>query len=568
MNISELPSVLGRLAAGALRFAAADARERAELARRTALATVAVAGPWAEAAVAIKRGPPGAGPGLAEELATGPMVTARLCLLTARVQLDLATRGLPRAASAPRILHAGRRSAGGAPPALVGLDLLPALGPLGTLHDALIHQGFQATVRCHDPGGLANFEQAWRREVEERPRAGGVAVVLGAGNVTGLSAADVLSQIFEHGRGVFLKLHPLHAPLRPVLEAALGPLVEAGLVVIAAAGAEVAQAAIAASETTHVHVTGGEATYRAIVWGSADPVDRAAAPLLSKPITCELGNVTPWFILPGRYSRAALAYQADLVAASIANNTSFNCIATKGIVTCRSWPQRGDFLALVERRLASLPARPGWYPGAGRDWEAATGRTPPADGSLPWSLFTGVDMATDDRLLAREWFVPVVAEVPLDADDLAGFCGRAVAFSHRLPGSLAASVTIPNGLSAVDLRHAEHFVDHLAFGVVAVNTWSALAYALGNVPWGGFPGGTLASPKSGIGFVHDPLLLPLVHNSVIRAPLSAAIRPPWFPWHRSGARLARGVVDLYGRCAAGNSGLGTMLAMLPAVVRG
>ena len=568
MNTSELSSVLGRLAAGARRFAATDARERADLARRTALSTVALAGPWAEAAVAIKGAPPGAGPALAEELATGPMVTARLCLLTARAQLDIADRGIPRAPSASRILHAGRRSVGGTPPALVGLDLLPARGPLGTLHDGMIHQGFHATVRCHDPGGLANFEQAWRREVEERPRAGGVAVVLGAGNVTGLSAADVLAQIFEHGRGVFLKAHPLHAPLRPLLESALGPLVEAGLVVIAAGGADVARAAIAAPETTHVHVTGGEATYRAIVWGSADPPDRSAAPLLSKPITCELGNVTPWFILPGRYSRAELARQADLVAASIANNTSFNCIATKGIVTCRSWPQREDFLAQGERRLASLPARPGWYPGALRDWEAATGRVAPADGTIPSSLFTGVDPATDDRLLAREWFVPVVAEVPLAADDLAGFCSRALAFSHRLPGSLAASVTIPNGLSPVDLRHAEQFVDHLAFGVVAVNTWSAMAYALGNVPWGGFPGGTLASPKSGIGFVHDPLLLPLVHNSVIRAPLSTAIRPPWFPWHRSGARLARGVVDLYGRCAAGKSGLGTVLAMLPSVLRG
>ena len=290
-----------------------------------------------------------------------------------------------------------------------------------------------------------------------------------------MSAADVLSQVFEHGRGVLLKLHPLHAPLRPHLESALGPLVEAGLLAIVEGGADVAQAALAAAETTHVHVTGGEATFRAIVWGSADPGDRTASPRLSKPITCELGNVTPWFILPGRYSRAELAHQADLVAASIANNTSFNCIATKGIVTCRSWPQRADFLALVERRLASLPARPGWYPGAVRDWEGATGRVAPADGTLPCSLFTGVDTKTDDRLLAREWFVPVVAEVPLDADDLAGFCGRALAFSHRLPGSLAASVTIPTGLSAVDARHAEDFVDHLVFGVVAVNTWSALA---------------------------------------------------------------------------------------------
>jgi len=568
VNIPELPTILGRLTAGVARFASCDARQRGDLARRTAIATVAVADAWAEAAVAIKHAAPGSGPQLAEELATGPMGTARLCLLTARAQFDLAAEGLPRAAARPRVLHGERRVVGGTPAALIGIDVLPAHGPAGSLHDGMIHQGLSATVRCLDPGGVAGFEKAWRREAEERPHRGGVAVVLGAGNVTGLSAADVLCQVFEHGRGVFLKLHPLHAPLRAILESALRPLVEAGLVVVADGGAEVAQAAVSAPEVTHVHFTGGEATYRAIVWGGTDPSDRSASPRLSKPITCELGNVTPWFILPGRYSRASLTHQADLVAASIANNTSFNCIATKLIVTCRSWDQRGEFLALIERRLASLPPRPGWYPGAERDWEAATGRAAPADGTLPWSLSTGLDVAADSRLVRREWFAPVVGEVPIDADDLAGFCGRALAFSHRLPGSLAASATIPAGLSAVDVRHAEQFVDHLAFGVVAVNTWSALAYALGNVPWGGFPGGTLASPKSGLGFVHDPLLLPLVHNSVIRAPLWSPIRPPWFPWHSAGARLARGVVDLYGRCAEGKSGTGTLIAMLPAVLRG
>lgn len=568
MNLPDLPATLHRLADGATRFASCDSGKRADLARRTARSTVAVAGPWAEAAVAIKHALPGVGAALAEELATGPMGTARLCLLLAASLGDVAQGGLPRAASAPRVLHAHRRSVGGTPAALIGVDLLPAHGPAGTLHDGMIHRGLSATVRCHDPGGVVAFEQAWRREVEERPRSGGVAVVLGAGNVTGLAAADVLSQVFEHGRSAFLKLHPLHAPLRAVLESALGPLLEAGLLAIAVGGAELATAAIAAPEVTHVHVTGGEATFRSIVWGSADPSDRPRQPLLTKPISCELGNVTPWFILPGRYSSAVLAHQADQVAASIANNTSFNCIATKVIVTCRSWPQRADFLALVERRLAGLQARPGWYPGAGRDWELATGRPTPADGTLPWSLTTGVDPAADDRLVCREWFVPVVAEVPIDADSLADYCGRSLSFSHRLPGSLAASATIPTGLSAVDLRHADDFIDHLAFGAVAVNTWSALAYTLGNLPWGGFPGATLAAPRSGIGFVHDPLLLPLVHNSVIRAPLWSPIRPPWFPWHSSGARLARGVVDLYGRCAEGKSGTGALLAMLPAVLRG
>ena len=55
--------------------------------------------------------------------------------------------------------------------------------------------------------------------------------------------------------------------------------------------------------------------------------------------------------MPGRYSTRHLRYQADLVAASIANNTSFNCIATKCLVTSRQWPQREPFLRLVAKRL-------------------------------------------------------------------------------------------------------------------------------------------------------------------------------------------------------------------------
>jgi acyl-CoA reductase-like NAD-dependent aldehyde dehydrogenase len=559
--------ILDRLVAGAATFAATDRAERAALARRTALAIVATADAWADAALAIKRAAEAPGAPLAEEIATGPMATVRLCLLHARAEEDIAREGRPIPAAPPRLLHPDR-PAGGTPAPLVGIDVLPARGPFGSLHDGTIFGGVQATVRCLDPGGLVAFDRSWRREVEARSRTGGVAVVLGAGNVTGLAPADALAQIFEHGRAVLLKLHPLHEPLEPVLRAALAPLIDAGLLGIVSGGADTGRAAIDAPQVTHVHVTGGQATYEAILWGGPQPADSHATPGLRKSITCELGNVTPWFILPGRYSRAALAFQADQVAASIANNTSFNCIATKVIVTCRGWDQRSEFLGLVRRRLESLPPRPGWYPAATRTWEEATGRAVPADGTLPWWLAGDVDPEADDRLVRREWFVPVVAEVPLVAASLAEFAGRALEFAHRLPGSLAAAVTVPAGLSAADRLHAEQVVDHLAFGVVAVNGWAALAYALGNVPWGGFPGGTLRSPKSGLGFVHDPLLLPLVHNSVIRSPLSAFLRPAWFPWHRAGARLAKGVVDLYGQCARGRASPWALVRMLPDVLRG
>jgi hypothetical protein len=127
---------------------------------------------------------------------------------------------------------------------------------------------------------------------------------------------------------------------------------------------------------------------------------------------------------------------------------------------------------------------------------------------------------------------------------------------------------MPGSLSSHDRARVELLVEHLPFGVVAVNTWSALAYSLGSVPWGGFPGATLAEPRSGIGFVHDPLLLPLVHNTILRAPLSSQLLPAWFPWHRHGAALARGLVEVYASIAAGKRGLWPLARMLPAVLTG
>ena len=559
--IDRLDELLAALAAGARLHASQDASARASLAIACAERVADVADEWARTAVDVKRG---AAAALAEETATGPLATLRLLLLTARAQADIAKGGLPRTSRPPRLSHAtaGGRPRVSDPASMVEIDVMP----VGALFDPMIFPGHRATVRCVNPGGLDAFERSWRRETDERPRSGGVAVVLGAGNVTGLAAADVICQIFEYGRAALLKLHPLHAPLEPVLTAALAPLIEAGLLAIVTGGAEVAQAAVAAPLATHVHLTGGQGAFQSIVWGDRDPHAAGAEPLLAKPITCELGNVTPWLVVPGRYTPAQLACQADTVAASIANNTSFNCIATKLVVTCRGWPQRDEFLALVGRRLASLPARPAWYPGAATAWQTIAGRPAPADGTLPWVFRTGLDLERDHAWIAREWFVPVAAETAIEADDIEAYCTRAGSLVHALPGSLAASVTIPATLAARDRQRAELLVEHLEYGVVAVNGWSALAYALGNLPWGGFPGGTLAAPASGIGRVHDPLLLPLVHNTILRMPLAVWPTPPWFPWHVGGAKLARGLLAMNASIARGGRGLAPLARMLPDVV--
>ncbi|NCA10613.1 hypothetical protein EBR56_02195 [bacterium] len=226
------------------------------------------------------------------------------------------------------------------------------------------------------------------------------------------------------------------------------------------------------------------------------------------------------------------------------------------------------FLGLIDRRLKTLPPRPAWYPGAAAAWESIADAPPPRDGTLPCVLRTGLDPDRDRQFVEREWFVPVAAEIPLPADSIEDFCGQVHDLVARLPGSLAASITLPPGLAAHDAARAELLVEHLPFGVVAVNTWSALGYSIGNIPWGGFPGGTLADPRSGIGFVHDPLFLPLVHNTILRGPLAPWPKPAWLPWHRNAAVLARGLIAMYAEFARGRSGLWQLARMVPSVLTG
>ena len=87
-------------------------------------------------------------------------------------------------------------------------------------------------------------------------------------------------------------------------------------------------------------------------------------PKVTKPITSELGNVSPIIVVPGPWSQADLDFHGANLASMLTNNGGFNCNATRVIVQHASWPQRR---ALIEAtRAAFRGARPrfAYYPGA------------------------------------------------------------------------------------------------------------------------------------------------------------------------------------------------------------
>ena len=96
-------------------------------------------------------------------------------------------------------------------------------------------------------------------------------------------------------------------------------------------------------------------------------------PVLQKPITSELGNVSPVVIVPYRYSDAQLAFQVDNLVTMIANNASFNCNAAKLLITSKKWAQREQFFEMLGRQLSRTNTRKAYYPGAFDRYQALVG---------------------------------------------------------------------------------------------------------------------------------------------------------------------------------------------------
>lgn len=72
-----------------------------------------------------------------------------------------------------------------------------------------------------------------------------------------------------------------------------------------------------------------------------DGVTRKAAskPLLTVPFSSELGNVTPVFVTPAKWSQVDMKQAAQSIAFGTTLNAGCNCIAPKVIVMSAEWSQ-------------------------------------------------------------------------------------------------------------------------------------------------------------------------------------------------------------------------------------
>ena len=211
----------------------------------------------------------------------------------------------------------------------------------------------------------------------------GTALVLAAGNVASLGPRDVLSKLFVEGKAVVMKANPVNDYLVPHWRRALASLIDAGVLRIVDGGADVGRYLTGHPRIDEVHITGSDKTYDAVVFGTGPEGARRKAandPVLGKPVTAELGNVSPVIIVPGKWSIPELLYQAEHVATMLVNNAGFNCISARVVITHAGWPQREAFLGALTQTLSGITTRRAYYPGAARAPGCFRRRPPPGRG--------------------------------------------------------------------------------------------------------------------------------------------------------------------------------------------
>ena len=541
-TFSSLEATVGRVKDASSRFARLNLVERIQLLRAMREGYFAIAEESVLAACRAKGIDPRSSIA-GEEWLSGPVIVIRNLRLLEEALQDVHREGVPRISKSQiSTLPDGR--------------LAIKVYPLSALDSVLLPK---CQVETHlaqgvDGQNLREHQASFYRA----PHSGKVCVVLGAGNVNAIAPTDCAYKMFVEGKTCILKMNPVNAYLGPFLERAFAAAIDKGYLAVVYGAADEGAYLVNHPGVDEVHITGSDKTHDLLVWGSPGP-DREARkrrgePLLNKEISSELGNISPVIVVPGPYRQDELRFQAEDIAGMVCNNASFNCNSAKLLVTARGWGQREAMLDLIAQGLAQGSVRKAYYPGAIERWNQFTaGRKQlrkigsAAAGELPYALIPDVDpRLTQDPVFNQEPWCTILSETAVGSGDPATFLEAAVSFvNEHVWGTLNAALIVhPETVRDPKLKAAlEKAIRDLRYGTVAVNSWPAAVFALGSPPWGGHPSSTLANIQSGRGFVHNSLMLDSVEKCVLRAPLKGFPKPPWFPGHRSLAKLGRRLVD-------------------------
>lgn len=527
MDEQDLDDRIAHLRDRADEWATLELSRKIEIARGFLDRTAEVADAQVREAVRQKGLPPDT-PAAGEEWLSGPLITVRTTRHLIETLESLEDSGSPPLdTSATRQRPDGRLIA----------EVFPA-----SLWDRVVYPGFSAEVWMQDGVTRQNLREHIAKFYRDPDPAGALSLVLGAGNVASIPPLDALDRLFARGEVCLLKLNPVNDYLGEFYERTFEEFIDAGYLDIVYGGAEVGEYLCHHDGVDDIHITGSDKTHDAIVFGTGEEAEERKErgdPTLDKPITSELGNVSPVIVVPGPWNDDDLQFHAENVATQLVNNAGFNCNAARVLVVPESWDHREAFMEELVGVFDDLDERVAYYPGARERFERFTdleadveviGEGDEDDETLPFAILKDVDPEDRDHPAFREeaWCT-VMAETRLGGEAPGEFLDNAVEFCNEvLWGTLNAEIIVhPETRRDLGPRLKDAIAD-LEYGNIALNHWPSLSYGLGITPWGAYPGQPLEDIQSGRGFVHNTLMFDKPQKSVIDGPFRMTPKPPWF----------------------------------------
>ncbi len=533
-TIDVVDTKLARLTANKDKWVRVSLDDRIELLERCIDHTHAVASEWAEASCRAKGINPGSEQA-GEAWLSGPTTTIRNLRLLIET---LKANGQPRPVS-----QWTRRNG------QTVAQVFPS-----DLFDKILFTGFTAEVWI-EPGKPPSQGRIYREKDYGNYPEGNIGLVLGAGNISSIGPMDVLFKLFVEDEVVILKTNPVNEYTGPIVERAFAPLINAGYFEIVYGGAEVGKHLCDHDDVHSIHITGSDRTHDAIIWGPTEKEQtrrkKKGDPKNKRPISSELGCVTPVLVVPGPWNDVELDYQARHVASMVAHNGSFNCNAAKVLVTAKGWPLREEFIHRVQHYMSQFNARKAYYPGAQDRYSAFLEQYPDAlvlgergEDIVPWTFLPNVPAEEGEYALTNEAFCGVLADITIDATHAGEFLDKATDFANEsIWGTLSCCMLIHPDTQKQYEEAFDRAVANLRYGGIGINAWPGLIYGLVATTWGAHPGHPLEDIRSGRGAVHNTFLFDHPQKSVLRAPFRIRPTPVWFADHRTLSQVARAMTD-------------------------
>jgi len=381
------------------------------------------------------------------------------------------------------------------------------------------------------------------RFINNKPK---ITLILGAGNVSSIPVLDALFHMIAHKSVIYIKLNPVNDYLLPIFTQVFEPFISRGYMIITEGDMEASKYLTEHEGFQHTHLTGSNYTYENIVYGRTLSVKerslKTLAKINKKPITTELGNVTPIIVHPGNWSRAEIRHQAKKIVTAKLNNSGFNCIAAQVIVMPKHWKHTDKLKRDIKYYLKKVGDTTSYYPGANENLNdlLQTENYEQINNLSCNTPFLVTDLDLEKEYGNKEVWSTALYFQELPYSTYENFCSKAVDYvNNELWGNLGVTVLIKNHNKKTNQDILNTYIEELKYGTVAINEWSALGFVIPTLPWGGHPGNKDNDIQSGQGYVHNALLFESPQKGIVysRFRLSPLIDPPWFVTNKKAHRI-------------------------------